>query len=148
MIPRSHRQHRHLALPSAFSLVEVVLALGMMSFAMVSVLGLIPVGLGNFRDARKLSVESGIAQRLAGDLRLAEAAGRSTAAGHFYFDDQGTPVAEDAALYIARIGAPVALSAGEIVSRETPARSILITIFRKGNPEDFTSFPVIVGGDR
>src|SRR5262245_31575650 len=103
MFSPHHRRFFHCKNCRALSLVEVVLALGMMSFAMISVLGLIPVGLGNFRDARKLSVESGIAQRMAGDLRLAEMAGRSAAAGNFYFDDQGTPVSEDVALYVAKV---------------------------------------------
>jgi uncharacterized protein (TIGR02598 family) len=142
MTPVVNHPHR---LRRAFSLVEVVLALGMMSFAMISVVGLIPVGLGNFRDARRLSIEAGIAQRLSGDLRLA---GRSVAAGSYYFDDQGAPVEEAAALYVARVEAPSGLEAGDFVGADVPARTILVTISRKGNPGELASFPLIVEGDR
>ena len=48
----------------AFSLVEVTLALGIMGFAFVSILGLIPVGLNSFRDTKNVSVASLIAQQI------------------------------------------------------------------------------------
>lgn len=49
---------------SAFSLVEVVLAVGVISFAFVAILGLIPAGLAQFRQAMDNSVGTQIAQRI------------------------------------------------------------------------------------
>jgi type II secretory pathway pseudopilin PulG len=49
---------------SAFSLVEVVLAVGVISFAFVAILGLLPAGLQQFRQAIDNSVGTEIAQRV------------------------------------------------------------------------------------
>jgi hypothetical protein len=49
---------------AAFSLVEVVLAVGVISFAFVAILGLLPAGLTQFRQAMDNSVGAQIAQRV------------------------------------------------------------------------------------
>ena len=48
----------------AFSLVEVVLAVGVIAFAFVAILGLIPAGMSQFRQATDTSVCAQIAQRI------------------------------------------------------------------------------------
>ncbi len=48
----SSRQKAKQALNSAFSLIEIVLAVGIMSFALVGILGLLPVALSNAADSR------------------------------------------------------------------------------------------------
>jgi len=50
-----------------FSLVEVVLALGVVAFAFVAILGLIPAGMSSFRQAINISVCSQVAQRAISD---------------------------------------------------------------------------------
>jgi uncharacterized protein (TIGR02598 family) len=52
---------------SGFSLVEVVLAVGVISFAFVAILGLLPAGLHQFRQAMDTSVAAQIAQRIIQD---------------------------------------------------------------------------------
>ena len=52
------------SLRAGFSLVEVVLAVGVISFAFVAIMGLIPAGLTQFRQAMDTSVGSQIAQRV------------------------------------------------------------------------------------
>ncbi|MDD5349653.1 MAG: Verru_Chthon cassette protein B [Chthoniobacteraceae bacterium] len=52
---------------AAFSLVEVVMAIGIVAFAFISVLGMIPTGLSTFRQAMNASVGSQIAQRVIND---------------------------------------------------------------------------------
>lgn len=49
---------------SGFSLVEVVLAVGVIAFAFVAILGLLPAGLTQFRQAMDNSIASQIAQRI------------------------------------------------------------------------------------
>lgn len=58
------------SIPLAFSLVEVVLALGIVSFASMAILGLIPVGLTNFRQSMNTTVQAQIAQKLINDAQL------------------------------------------------------------------------------
>lgn len=54
---------------SAFSLIEVTLALGVAGFAMVAILGLIPMGLTNFQNTIRINVESDIVEQLARQLQ-------------------------------------------------------------------------------
>lgn len=68
--------HRRVALFSVgFSLIEVVLCLGIISFAMVSLLGLMPVGLRAFRQSIDVTTQSQIAQQIMSEAQLADWSG-------------------------------------------------------------------------
>ncbi|SDT95107.1 Verru_Chthon cassette protein B [Verrucomicrobium sp. GAS474] len=73
-----------------FSLIEVALSLGIVSFAMVSLLALIPVGLGSFQKAMKLTVEAQIVQGITADLGLKKYS--DLAPVDYFYDVQGLPV--------------------------------------------------------
>lgn len=83
-----------------FSLVEMVLAIGIVAFAFVGLLALLPVGMGIFREAMETSVSTQIAQRIISDLTETEFDQliANPISGNFYtlplryFDDQGTEV--------------------------------------------------------
>lgn len=55
--------------PTAFSLVEVVLALGVASVCMVSIFSLIPIGLAASQSASEQTMADGIISAIASDLR-------------------------------------------------------------------------------
>ncbi|MDR3402986.1 MAG: Verru_Chthon cassette protein B [Chthoniobacter sp.] len=57
---------------SGFSLVEVVLAVGVIAFAFVAIMGLLPAGLQQFRQAIDNSVCTQIAQRIIQDAQLTD----------------------------------------------------------------------------
>lgn len=78
---------------AAFSLVEVVLALGVMSFCLLTVIGLLPVGLTTLRDAAQQTVEGQIVQRVGSQMQLTQFTQLDDHFGGkvFYFDDEGTP---------------------------------------------------------
>src|SRR5687767_4065395 len=63
--PRTSRRLPELR--GGFSLVEVVLAIGVVSFAFVAILGLVPAGMSQFRQAIDTAVCAQIAQRVIGD---------------------------------------------------------------------------------
>lgn len=52
-----------------FSLVEVVIALGIIAFALVAILGMFPVAIGASRDSRTDTRAAGIARLIYGQLR-------------------------------------------------------------------------------
>lgn len=54
---------------AAFSLVEVVLAIGVMSFAMMAVLGTLPVGLKSSQQSRVQVASANIARQLQAELQ-------------------------------------------------------------------------------
>ena len=89
----------------AFSLIETILAIGIVSFAFVAIFGLLPAGLRVFRQAIDTSVGSQIAQRVVGDAQQTDfdqlvtdssgaaiTAGTTGRKGVRYFDDQGNEV--------------------------------------------------------
>lgn len=56
----------------AFSLVEVVLAIGVVSFAFVAIMGLLPAGMSQFRKAIDTTMAADIAQRIISDAQQAD----------------------------------------------------------------------------
>ena len=121
-----------------FSLVEVVLALSILVFCLVSLLGLIPMGLQSFRSAMTLTVESQIAQGLSGDLQLTDFKNLKTLLQNgreYYYDDQGMALDENGpqAIYTATVSlrkleSPAALTENDILC-------VQIIIANKTTPE-------------
>jgi len=60
--PRHHRSN-------AFTLIEVVIALGIATFAMLPILALMPVGLQTLQNSSNDTVTAGIAQQIRGELQ-------------------------------------------------------------------------------
>ena len=95
--------HIRFLLATGFSLVETALALGIVSFAFVALIGLLPTGLTTFRQAMDTSVGAQIAQRIVSEaqetdfqilLASASLKDRGEGAQFFrlplrYFDEQG-----------------------------------------------------------
>ena len=75
------------ALTDAFSLVEVVIAVGVAAFALVALLGLLPSGLKTFKSTMNTAVGSQIAQRVFNDMQIANWADLTNTIR--YFDEQG-----------------------------------------------------------
>jgi len=74
-----------------FSLVETTLALGLVTFASVSILALLPTGLNVMRAAMDQTVEAQIVRSIAGQAVVAPF-DQLTAQSPFYFNDEGMEV--------------------------------------------------------
>lgn len=76
----------------AFSLVEVTIALGIVSIALLSVMGLMPVGLTTMREAMDQTTEAQIMRRVAGEAALIpfDKLDAHVASGPFFFTQDGT----------------------------------------------------------
>jgi len=105
LVPRQRFARLHFSAQKGFSLVEVVLAIGVVAFAFVAIFSLLPVGMGVFREAMDTSVSAQIVQRVVSDATETEfdslidpAKNGGTSSGDYYalpvryFDDQGTEV--------------------------------------------------------
>jgi len=100
----------------AFSLCETVIALGIVAFGLVSLLGLMPVGLSTFRSAMDASISSAIVQQVVSDLQQSDA--ESVQGTVLYFDDQaGQKDSASGALYFVNVvspgGTPTSIPGGE-----------------------------------
>lgn len=80
---------------SGFSLVEIVIAMGILTFCLVAIMGLLPVGLSTLREATGATIEAQIVSQIASD--VAQTPFRSledfASTGPYYFDNEGRRVA-------------------------------------------------------
>lgn len=146
----------------AFSLVEVVLALGICSFAMIAIVGMIPVGLSTFRDAMDTSVQSQIVQGLASEILLTDY--WNIQEKPYYYDDQGSPLQDSEAAMAPNLAYTAVVQTGAVLMPVEPqatitddsAKTILIRVARTRPGQTFSqietdfpnqihSYPVIVG---
>lgn len=123
----------------AFTLVETVIALGIVGFALTAITGLLPLGLKNFRQAMDLTVQSGMVQELVAQSRQVPFEDLPSLEQVTYgFDDSGNPVQPESAecIYLANItvddATPLPSATG--YSTSTLAR-LTIGISRKGVPD-------------
>ncbi|PTX93920.1 Verru/Chthon cassette protein B [Spartobacteria bacterium LR76] len=92
-------RHRRRAIARrAFSLVEVTIAIGIVAFAFVALVGVLPVGLQTFRRAIDASISAQITQRIINDIQqtdfdvLVDGHTEPFQVSPRYFDDQGSEV--------------------------------------------------------
>jgi len=103
------RRIRRAGVESGFSLVEVSLALGIVAFGITAVFGLLPTGLGLFRDSMDTTIGSQILQQVVSEVQetgfdqLIEdqsntpiAVGSTGIKAIRYFDDQGRELSSEA----------------------------------------------------
>lgn len=86
-----------------FSLTEVLLALGIVAFAFIPVLGLLPVGLDASRQAIDATIEAQIVQQLSNEVLQTDFSNLSQLASAplNYYDNQGNKTTADKAYYTA-----------------------------------------------
>lgn len=141
-----------------FSLVEVVLALGICSFAMVAIFGMIPIGLSTFRDAMDTTAQSQIVQRLASDTLLTDygnLANLPNPKEPYCYNDQGartgpeaTDLAYTAEITIGDIAAPGTISEEAVqtvvirIARTHPGQTFATV--EKNFPNQIYSYPIVV----
>lgn len=87
MFEKSPQKIKNYATDDAFSLVEVVIAVGVAAFALVALLGLLPSGLKTFKSTMNTAVGSQIAQRVFNDMQIANWSDLTNTVR--YFDEQG-----------------------------------------------------------
>ena len=99
------------SMKAGFSLVEVVLAVGIMGLGVVTILGLLPHGLDISRKTANEQAQTRIVDQISGELQSADwttlggIAGPGAAAGVVYqYDDQGLrTTSNDLTTYVARV---------------------------------------------
>jgi len=147
---------------AGFSLVEVTIAIGIVSFAFVSVIGLIPTGLNTFHQAMDASVGTQIVQRVLNDLQQTDftvltqdATGVANETYRYtwtlsnnsqskvrYFDDQGNEVTDPArAIYHVNtriMPVTVTPSSGSQLAEASNTNLATVTVQVANNPSNQT----------
>lgn len=134
---REHQKVRPIS-KKAFTLVELTIAIGVMGFALIAVVGVLPIGLSAHRKAVDSSVSSQIVQRVITDLQQANLNSLGLGVNQLqvrYFDDQGIErlaATESGVIYHVAPGViyPAPLSSG---SAPNLAQVIIDIAYNPGN---------------
>lgn len=135
------REHR------AFSLVETVLALGVASFGMITLLGLIPLGLKTSRDAIDITTQSQIVQLIRNQIQLTDFSNMDQLNDRkFYYDDQGLEVDEGSPSHLFTatlvVGDMNAFNTTSMLPKEV-ARVVTIHLSSKTTPQSQHTFAIV-----
>ena len=146
---------------AGFSLVEVAMALAIMGFACVSLIGMIPIGITSFHQAMGNTVESEVVQNLSNDILLASFNDLYQYNGQsYYYDADGSPLTSaSGAVYTATVGmvgldstnSPLALTNNGVATTSTPVNTsayrLTITITCINNPLQPHLYPLIIANN-
>ena len=128
---------------TGFTLIEVVLALGIAATALVSLFGLLPTGLKTFRNTVNTAVSSQIAERAFNDIQVANWS--DVQSTNRYFDEQGNELTNSGSsnapncLYWVLVNITNSLSGTAATSTtlmgSTSTNLMTVTIMVANNPE-------------
>jgi uncharacterized protein (TIGR02598 family) len=144
----------------AFSLVETVLALGILGLAITALLGLLPHGIEMTRQAANISAVSRIVGNISSELSLfqfSELRSGSARISNLAFDDQGSKIigGQTFQSYLAEVN--ISNTGAVIPGSGTPQPQMIIAVinvaatpnpgfvFNPAAPNTYVSIPVILG---
>ncbi|GAT33591.1 Verru_Chthon cassette protein B [Terrimicrobium sacchariphilum] len=142
---------------SGFTLIEVTISLGIVAFAMVSLVGLLPAGLSNFRMAMSQTIESQIVQGLSEEIALTDFSNLADLEGRkFTYDNSGvtTRTGDPATIYTATVKLePVdSLSSYPVRLQDSASRNeaynVRIQISRVNQTQQINQYSLIVANKR
>ena len=119
---------------AGFSLIEVVMAIGIVAFAYIALFGLLPSGMSMFSKATDNSIGSQILQRVVGDAQQADFTAlvngggglEKRQPGYRYFDYQGIEVPSmHGSIYTAEV---TVVPTTELPNASTPPSTNLATV--------------------
>ena len=126
----------------AFSLIEVVIALGVAATALVALFGLLPGGMKTFRSTMGTAVGSQIAERVFNDIQVANWG--DVQGGTRYFDEQGNELTNAGAsnapncIYWVQVNVTNSLGGGASTSTTmlgtTSTNLMTVTVMVANNP--------------
>lgn len=138
---------------NGFSLIEVVISLGVLSFAMIGLIGLIPLALGTLRQSITVNTETEIAQTLLGETQVLDfgkiIAASSSYVADFprYYNDEAERVDPGAVNSIYKVTlqiTPCRLPGVPTANPDSPARLLVFQITDRHKPDAPEAFSIWV----
>lgn len=121
-------------------MVEIAIALGIFSFVLISLLGLMSVGLNSSQSSSRGLAMSAIASRVIEDIRTNSY--QTLSGDTFYFDKSGTLTNELGAIYTCSL---------EVLSNSTPmqgmssqSKRIRVSFFQQGSTQAAEVFETVL----
>jgi len=136
----------------AFTLVEVVLALGVASFGLIAMMGLLTVGLKTFHDTMSQTTETEIAQQMANQLQLANYSSISSqgTSTNYGFTQEGLLTNAASAIYFAKVSAPSVFTVPGGSATSTIATNTLtfvISIWSANSPQTTNAISIQIANN-
>ena len=129
---------------SGFSLIEVVLAVGVAAFALVTIMGLLPAGLSTFKNSMNTAVGSQIAQRVFNDLQVADFTYIQNT--NRYFDEQGNDLNNNSNAVKCIYWVQVSILSNPVVTGTTSTNLKIVQVMIANNPGGALPTNVIFSG--
>ncbi len=122
----------------------MVIALGIVSFAMMGIVGLVVMGMNTFRASVDVSVQARIAQKVISDTVLSDFG--NLGAYEAYFDEAGRTVTPGDAQRVYSVKVTLAKLTNSITQSLSPdvARDVVVTIRNRTKPDDIKTFATVV----
>jgi len=132
-----------------FSLVEVVLAIGIISFGLISMMGLLPSGLQAFRSSMERTVSAQVAQAIMGEAKQKDFTNLTSAAATYrYFTQEGVEtLSRPEGIYTAEVTLTNQVGVPGSGSAQFTNRSLaLVRVRIAHNPAGAKSDPLLFSG--
>ncbi len=119
---------------SAFSLVEIIIALGLVTFAVTAMVGLLPVGLTSLNQSMNQTVEAQILRSISSQSVVTEF--QKLAINNLYYDIEGQPSTLADSYYSVRVTTNAAIYPGSAAAQGLPESlvSLKVEMIARPNP--------------
>lgn len=150
-IPSKIVSSPHSTTQTGFSLVEVTLALGVVTVTMLSLMGLLSVGMQNSQQSARRDAKGDIAQSILGTVQLSQF--EKLEAFHnsnFFYDVEGTPLSDgdQRAVYRAQTRLAAADNQAAFAPSHAVATNVIIDVWAVADPTATNrTVRLIVAGD-
>ena len=126
-----------------FSLVEIVVAVGIVATVMVALLGMIPTGLSTVNEAADTMAEIRIAQQILGEVQLTEwkEIDKWAAEGPYYYDLEGNLLRsadQTKAVYTCKVGVEDAPALPNVREPNEYLKRVTVKVSSKRGSIDFS----------
>jgi len=136
---------------SGFSLVEVTLALGVMAFTIISLMGLLTTGCQSSQQSMRRNMKSEIAQGILGAVQLSRYQLLAQFDNnHFFFDAQGNPLpsGDNKAVYQAQTTLAAPKNQIDFAPSQNVATNVVVDVWAVAEPSlTNRTVRLIVAGD-
>jgi len=134
----------------AFTLVETTIAMGIVAFAMVPILGLVPMGLSTFRNAISCTAEAQIVQALSNEILLTDyslVATKYASEELSYYSDEGellSSATDPAIIYTAKVVLQDVAAPSDASVTPASSKCALIEISNVANPAHPKRYSLVI----
>lgn len=150
ILPMKNLPAKRPLLREAFTLVETTIAMGIVAFAMVPILGLVPMGLSTFRNAISFTAEAQIVQGLSNEILLTDydlVTSKYASTQTSYYSDEGEHLEsanDPAALYMAKVALQEISAPADSSVTPVASKCALIEISNIANPANSKKYSLVI----